>query len=170
MPRNHVTKESHGFLTRAGITPSEFRRIAREQILKYPSVLFQSGVVSSVTGGDGDFRLQLESSKATVRSRKLLFATGMKDVLPDIEGIPEVYGTSAFVCPFCDGWELRDRQISVIAPNDSNLHYVKMISGWTKRLTVLTNASLLTDEQRAEINIHGIALVEESIQRIESHQ
>ncbi|MDY8117669.1 hypothetical protein UY286_09465 [Paenibacillus polymyxa] len=88
----------------------------------------------------------------------------MKDVLPDIEGISEVYGTSAFVCPFCDGWGLRDRQISVIAPNDSNLHYVKMISGWTKRLTVLTNASLLTDEQHAEINIHGISLVEESIQ------
>ncbi|NUU79812.1 hypothetical protein [Paenibacillus xylanilyticus] len=57
--------------------------------MKYPSVLFQSGVMSSVTGGDGDFRLQLERSEATARSRKLLFATGMKDVLPDIEGFPK---------------------------------------------------------------------------------
>lgn len=170
MPRNHVTRESHGFLTRDGITPSDFRRIAKEQILKYPSVTFQSAVVTSVTGCDGDFLLQLKSSEATVRSRKLLFATGMKDVLPDIDGLSEVYGTSAFVCPFCDGWEWRDRQISVISLNDSSLHYVKMISGWTKSLTLLTNASLLTNEQRLELNVHGITLVEERIQRIESQQ
>ncbi|MEF2968668.1 NAD(P)/FAD-dependent oxidoreductase [Paenibacillus sp. M1] len=170
MPRNQVTRESHGFLTRDGIKPSEFRRIAKEQILKYPSVAFQSAVVASVTGGDGDFLLWLEGSEAAVRSRKLLFATGMKDVLPDIEGLSDVYGTSAFVCPFCDGWELRDRRIGVIALNDSSMHFAKMISGWTKHLTLLTNASMLNDEQRAELSTRGIPVIEESIQRIESQQ
>ncbi|MBB3131895.1 thioredoxin reductase [Paenibacillus rhizosphaerae] len=95
----------------------------------------------------------------------------MKDVLPDIDGIFEVYGTSAFVCPFCDGWELRDRQISVIAPNDVDLHFVKMISGWTKHLSLLTRGSLfLSADQRVELQRHGITVYEEQIKRIESLQ
>lgn len=169
LPRNRVTRESHGFLTRDGITPAEFRRIAKEQVLKYPSVTFQSDIVKSATGRDGDFHLHLESSEVVVRSRKILFATGMKDVLPDIDGLSEVYGTSAFVCPFCDGWELRDKQISVIAPNDLSLHFVKMISGWTKHLTLLTHGSpFLSPDQHSEIQLHGIVVIEDEIKRIES--
>ncbi|MBB3131896.1 thioredoxin reductase [Paenibacillus rhizosphaerae] len=75
LPRNRVTRESHGFLTRDGITPAEFRRIAKEQILKYPSVTFQTTKVVSATGHDGNFLLHLEEDMI-VYTRKLLFATG----------------------------------------------------------------------------------------------
>ncbi|GGE44879.1 thioredoxin reductase [Pullulanibacillus camelliae] len=171
LPRNAVTRESHGFLTRDGITPTEFRRIAKEQILKYPSVTFQPDIVKSVTGKDGDFQLQLAGSEVAVQSRKLLFAMGLKDVLPDINGISEVYGTSAFVCPFCDGWELRDKQISVIGLNDLSLHLLKLLSGWTQKLTLLTDGSaVLSPDQRSEIHLHGIPIIEDKIEHIESSQ
>jgi thioredoxin reductase len=170
MPRNRVTHESHGFLTRDGISPNEFRRIAKEQILKYPSVSFESGIVSSVSGSDGDFHVVAESG-SVVRSRKVLFSTGMKDVLPNIEGLVEVYGTSAFVCPFCDGWELRDKHICVIGTNQMVLHLVKVISGWTKRITLLTNGSqFLTADQLADLESHSVLISQDTIKQIESTQ
>ncbi|WP_013312758.1 NAD(P)/FAD-dependent oxidoreductase [Paenibacillus polymyxa] len=131
----------------------------------------ESGIVKSVTGSDEDFHQLLESPGAAASSRKILFATGMKDVLPNIEGLVEVYGTSAFVCPFCDGWELRDKHICVIAPNDLNLHFVKMISGWTKYVTLLTNGSqFLSSDQLADLELHGVYAVQDEIERIESIQ
>ncbi|QSO54053.1 NAD(P)/FAD-dependent oxidoreductase [Alicyclobacillus curvatus] len=171
IPRNRVTHESHGFLTRDGISPQEFRRIAKEQISKYPSVSFESGIVSSVTGSyGGEFHVTTESGRM-VRTGKVLFATGMKDVLPDIEGLTEVYGTSAFVCPFCDGWELRDKQICVIGTNEMVLHLVKLIRGWTNRITLLTNGSqFLTADHFADLERHNVATSQDTIKQIESSQ
>lgn len=84
MPRNRVTREAHGFLTRDGISPHEIRRIARDQIVKYPSVSLESDIVRSVTGSDGAFDVTTEAGRI-VRSRKVLLATGLKDVLPAID-------------------------------------------------------------------------------------
>ncbi len=170
MPRNRVTHESHGFLTRDGISPKEFRRIAKEQILKYPSVSFESDIVCSVSGSDGGFDVTTESGRI-VHSRKVLFATGMKDVLPNIKGLAEVYGTSAFVCPFCDGWELRDKHLCVIGTNPMALHLVRVVSGWTKRITLLTNGSqFLTTDQLADLECHSVLTSQDTIKQIESTQ
>ncbi|MTH53420.1 FAD-binding protein [Bacillus mangrovi] len=167
-PRNRVTRESHGFLTQDGISPSEFRRTAKEQILKYPSVSFVSGIVDGVTGVDGDFRVHTGSGDA-FRSRKVLFATGMKDVVPDIEGLAEVYGTSAFVCPFCDGWELRDKKVCVIGTNEKVFHLVKVLTGWTKHITLLTNGmDILTADQLLELEQHQVPANQDTIKCIES--
>ncbi|MFD1678021.1 NAD(P)/FAD-dependent oxidoreductase [Alicyclobacillus fodiniaquatilis] len=167
-PRNRVTHESHGFLTRDSISPNDFHQIAKEQILKYPSVSFESDVVSSVSGSDEKFSVAMESGRI-IYSRKILFATGMKDVLPDIKGLTEVYGRSAFVCPFCDGWELRDRHISVIGTNKMGLHLVKMVSGWTKHITFLTNGSqFLATEDLIDLERHHVETCQDSIKQIDS--
>lgn len=167
-PRNRVTHESHGFLSRDGISPSDFRRISREQILNYPSVSFESDIVSAVSGSNGDFRVVTESGNV-FRSRKVLFATGMKDVLPAIEGLVEVYGTSAFVCPFCDGWELRDKKICVIGTNEMVFHLVKVLTGWTRDITLLTNGmELLTADQLNELERHNVWTSQDTIKQIES--
>ncbi|MGG4488578.1 NAD(P)/FAD-dependent oxidoreductase [Metabacillus idriensis] len=168
MPRNRVTRESHGFLSRDGISPSEFRRISREQILNYPSVSFESDVVNAVTGSDGDFRVAVKSGNI-FSSRKVLFATGMKDVLPAVDGLVEVYGTSAFVCPFCDGWELRDRKVCVIGTNEMVFHLVKVLSGWTKDITLLTNGmEILTAGELNEVERHNVKVSKDIIKQIES--
>lgn len=168
MPRNRVTHESHGFLTRDGISPQDFRQISKEQILKYTSVSFESDIVHSVSGSDGEFDVTTESGHI-VRTRKVLFATGMKDLLPDIKGLAEVYGTSAFVCPFCDGWELRDKPICVIGTSPMALNLVKVISGWTKRITLLTNGSqFLTSEQLSDLERHHVVTNQDAIKEIES--
>lgn len=169
-PRNMVTRETHGFLTRDGVSPSEFRRIAREQISAYPSVRFVEGTAAAVAGVDGDFRIT--TGEGTIyRSKKLLFAVGKKDSPLDINGLADVYGKSAFVCPYCDGWELRDQPLVVIAKGAGAVHFAKVIAGWSDRYTICTNGpDELTDEQRQELKEHEIPVFSSPIYRIESNE
>ncbi len=167
-PRNRVTRESHGFLTRDGIAPAEFRRVAREQIEAYPTVRFLEEAATAATGVDGDFRVATASGEI-VRAKKLLFASGKRDVPIHIPGLQEVYGKSAFVCPYCDGWELRDRPLVLIVSGAKALHLAKTISGWSGRFVILTNGQDdWAADQRAELDRRGIPTFDSPIREIES--
>ncbi|PRA08083.1 MULTISPECIES: NAD(P)/FAD-dependent oxidoreductase [unclassified Paenibacillus] len=169
-PRNWVTRESHGFVTRDGASPREFRKAAKEQIAAYPSVQFASDTATAITGNDGDFVIKTTQG-ASYRTRKILFAVGKKDLPLDINGLTEVYGKSAFVCPYCDGWELRDQSLVIIVSGDKALHMAKVISGWTTQYTICTNGSdSLTDEQREELKRHNVTVFDAPIQSINSEE
>lgn len=168
-PRNKVTRETHGFLTRDGATPSEFRQIAKEQIRAYPSVHIMEDTAAAVTGTEGSFEITTVEGKI-VRGRKLLFAVGKKDQPLDIAGLSAVYGKSAFVCPYCDGWELRDQPLGIIVSGDKAVHMAKVISGWTNRFTILTNGTGMTEEQREELKEHQVSVLDTPIQSIESEE
>ncbi|MFD2327666.1 NAD(P)/FAD-dependent oxidoreductase [Cohnella sp. GCM10020058] len=168
LPRNKVTHESHGFLTRDGIKPDEFRRIAVEQIRAYPSVKFAADIAVDIAGADGDFKISTKGGH-TYRAKKLLLAVGKKDRLPAIEGLTDVYGKSAFVCPYCDGWELRDRELAVIAKGERAFHFAKTILGWSDRIALCTDGpDELTDGQREELRVRNIPLHDAPIRRIVS--
>ncbi len=167
-PRNRVTRESHGFLTRDGVSPGEFRRIAREQIGAYPSVRFVEEAAAQVAGSDGDFRVTTAQGR-TYRCRKLLFATGMKDLPLDIPGLADVYGKSAFVCPYCDGWELREQPLVLINKGARALHAAKTLAGWSDLYVICTNGpDEMTEEQREELRRHNVPVFDSMILRIES--
>ncbi|MGF9910751.1 NAD(P)/FAD-dependent oxidoreductase [Brevibacillus porteri] len=167
-PRNLVTRQSHGFLTRDGITPSEFRHIAREQISAYPSVHFVEDTAVTITGHDGNF-LITTAQGTTYQSKKLLFAVGMKDLPLPVNGLADVYGKSAFVCPYCDGWELRDQSLVLIANGEKALHLAKMLSGWTNQYTICTNGpDEFTEEQRLELLQHRVPVFDSPIECIDS--
>ncbi|TVX98595.1 NAD(P)/FAD-dependent oxidoreductase [Cohnella terricola] len=167
-PRNAVTREVHGFLTRDGISPREFRRIAKEEISGYPSVSFVPDTAVSIAGTDGRFQIETEQGQ-TIASKKVLFAVGMKDRPLDIQGLAEVYGKSAFVCPYCDGWELRDQPLVIINKGAELMHFAPVISGWTNRFTVCTNGpDELTDSQREELRRNQVPLFDSPIRQIDS--
>lgn len=169
-PRNWVTRETHGFVTRDGASPREFRKAAKDQIAAYPSVQFASDTATAITGSDGDFVVKTTQG-ASYRTKKILFAVGKKDLPLDINGLTEVYGKSAFVCPYCDGWELRDQSLVIIVSGDKALHMAKVISGWTERYTICTNGSdSLTDEQREELKRHNVTVFNAPIQSINSEE
>ncbi len=169
-PRNWVTRETHGFVTRDGASPREFRKAAKEQIAAYPSVQFASDTATAITGSDGDFRITTAQG-ANYRTKKILFAVGKKDLPLDINGLTEVYGKSAFVCPYCDGWELRDQKLVIIVNGDNALHMAKVISGWTEHYTICTNGSgSLTDEQREELKQHHVTVFDAPVQSIDSEE
>ncbi len=147
LPRNRVTHASHGFLTRDGVTPAEFRRIAYEEVLHYPSVERHSVKVTDVRKLDSGFLVTAENGE-TVRSRKLLITAGLKEELPPILGLKELYGKSVFHCPYCDGWELRDQPLIVVIDHPRAYHMAKLIYQWSRDLVVCTNGrKVLTWEQ-----------------------
>lgn len=167
-PRNAVTRESHGFLTRDGISPAEFRKQARADLLNYPSITIVEDEAVSASGSDGHFQIETAQGRS-YRSQKLLFAVGMKDQPLDVPGLAEVYGKSAFVCPYCDGWELRDKPLVILNSGAELMHFAPLISGWTDRFTICTNGpDGLTEEQREELRQRGIPLYDTPIQSIDS--
>ncbi|RJE87095.1 NAD(P)/FAD-dependent oxidoreductase [Paenibacillus sp. 1011MAR3C5] len=166
-PRNAVTHAGHGFLTRDGISPSEFRRIAKEEISVYPSVSFVDDTAESITGSDGHFQITT-SQGIQLESKKVLFAVGMKDRPLPIPGLAEVYGRSAFVCPYCDGWELRDEPLVIINSGPELIHFAPVISGWSDRITFCTNGpDGLTDSERETLQ-RRVPLYDSPIRHIHS--
>lgn len=159
-PRNGVTHASHGFITRDGIEPSEFRRIAYEEVLSYPSVRHWQDEVIDIQRTDDGFALRTLSGEG-LQARKLILAAGLKEVLPEIEGIRDFYGKSLFVCPFCDGWELRDQPLAIVSEHPGVFHKVKLVLNWSRDLVVCTNGSdILTAEQQQQLTAKGIRIVD----------
>lgn len=158
-PRNAVTHASHGFLTRDGITPSEFRRIAYEEVTSYPSVEHHPLTVMDIQKIPEGFLIM--AGDQVIRARKLLITTGMKETVPDIPGLKELYGKSLFHCPYCDGWELRDRPLIVIAENEGLFHLAKLLYNWSRDLVICSNGrSILTDEQKQKLIGYNITVSE----------
>lgn len=162
-PRNAVTHESHGFITRDGVTPAEFRRIAYEEVLRYPSVDHLQTEVVSVSKTESGFEA-IDASGTRVKSRKLILATGVKEIFPEIDGFYPLYGKSLFNCPYCDGWELRDQPLVVVSEYPSAFHTAKLLLNWSKDLIVCTNGKpSLSDEQKKQLEAKGISVIEQPI-------
>ncbi|GCE50247.1 thioredoxin reductase [Thermosporothrix hazakensis] len=162
-PRNAVTHESHGFLTRDGIKPSEFRATAHREISAYPSVEMRWAHVTAVRK-QGDIFEVLTDDQEPLQARIVLLATGLKEQLPAVDGIYDYYGTSLFNCPYCDGWELRDQPLVLIAEGERTFHLAETIWNWSRDLVVCTNGhTVLKDEQKQLLHKHGIQVVEDRI-------
>ncbi|MBB6450893.1 thioredoxin reductase [Geomicrobium halophilum] len=162
-PRNSVTNESHGFITRDGINPKELRGIASEELDKYPDVEIKRQRVINVTKKDQLFMIETDDEEV-YKAKKVVLATGLKEKLPDINRINYFYGISIFSCPFCDGWELRDRPLAVIAENSRAFHMAKVVYNWTNDLIVSTNGSqILSIDEKNVLKKKGIKIYEQKI-------
>ncbi|WP_100407699.1 NAD(P)/FAD-dependent oxidoreductase [Bacillus solitudinis] len=162
-PRNAVTSESHGFITRDGIHPQEFKRIAQEELSRYSDVRIEKQRVHRINKENTLFQVETENGEV-YSAKKIILATGFKEVLPDIPRVKEFYGKSLFSCPFCDGWELRDRPLAVIAGDQKAFHMAKMVSNWTNDLIILTNGSkVLCLEEQKLLKNKGIRINEKKI-------
>ncbi|MFS0673673.1 NAD(P)/FAD-dependent oxidoreductase [Ornithinibacillus sp. 179-J 7C1 HS] len=162
-PRNAVVSESHGFITRDGINPMEFKRVAHEELSKYPDVRIEKQRVHRINKENSLFQVETENGEV-YSVKKIILATGFKEVLPNIPRVEEFYGKSLFSCPFCDGWELRDRALAVIANDQRALHMAKMVSNWTNDLIIFTNGNkILSSEEQELLKSYGISINEKKI-------
>ncbi|MFI8575352.1 NAD(P)/FAD-dependent oxidoreductase [Rossellomorea aquimaris] len=162
-PRNSVTKESHGFITRDGINPSELRRIARVELGNYPDVTIIKRRVGKVTKEHQRFTIETEAGDV-YHAKKVILATGLKETFPEIYSLKQYYGTSVFSCPFCDGWELRDRPLAVIAENTRAFHMAKVVYNWSSDLIVCTNGNkVLSINDKTILENKGISVYEQKI-------
>ncbi len=172
-PRNAVTQESHGFITRDGIKPKEFREIAHKELGRYPSIIFAKREVTSVIKNNKNdkpsFELLASENDERYQSKTIIIATGLKDVLPNIENISDYYGRSLFHCPYCDGYELQDKPLVVIIGEQvQGFHFIQTIYNWSKDLIVCTNGEAFQNSaQKIFFKNKGIKIIEHKIKNFE---
>ncbi|MGT8904857.1 NAD(P)/FAD-dependent oxidoreductase [Bacillus safensis] len=166
LPRNRVTQESHGFITNDGMTPFEIRRAGEADLQKYPNIKIKRSRIVDIQKKEERFTL-LTHEGDRFEAKKIILATGLQDILPEIEGIHDVYGKTLFSCPFCDGWELKDKALALIAENQRALHMAKLLSNWTKDLIVFTNGHVLAEEDKVLLTAHSIQVIDVPIVSID---
>lgn len=165
-PCNRHTPHSHNFITQDGEKPSVIADKSRAQVLKYPTVKFINDIAQSGSKTETGFSITTASNQ-TFEAKRLIFATGLKDNMPSIKGFSECWGISVIHCPYCHGYEVRNQKTGIFANGEDVFHYAKLISNWTKDLTIFTNgASTLTEEQTSKINEHNIKIIEKEIVRL----
>jgi thioredoxin reductase len=152
-----------GLLGHDGRQPAELYEAGRREIAAYPSVELRTGeVVAGERTGDV-FELELSDGRRE-RTRRVLLATGMEYRPPDIRGLKECWGTSVFHCPFCDGWELRDQPLAVLARGEKAIHSALLLRGWTDDLVLLTDGPAdLGDDDRGRLAAAGVKINERSV-------
>ena len=165
-PCNKQTPHSHNFLTRDGSTPAEISTIAREQVAKYDTVSFLDGFAVEGKKTHSGFEIQTEKGEI-YEGKKLIFATGVKDLMPEIPGFAECWGISVIHCPYCHGYEVRNQKTGILANGEFAFEFGKMISNWTDDLTLFTGGpSTLEPEQTEKLTSKGVKIIETEFERI----
>ena len=165
-PRNMASQALHGFLSRDGISPLELRQIGYEQLQNYPSVTCRMSEVVDAEETANGYEVRLENGER-LQARYLLLATGIVDALPPVPGIEAFYGRSVFHCPYCDGWENRDKALAVYGGGAGGYDFALELLGWSKDLVLCTNGEANLDkEQQAKLQRNGVRVVDGRIARL----
>lgn len=166
--RNRVTRESHGFLTRDGIKPSKFKQIALEEIKQYPSIQIMSETTTQILRQqDCNSFLIVTSENNTYHAERIILATGVSEIHPQVPEIESYYGITLHSCPYCDGWERKDQALILIAEKEKAvIHMAKLIYNWSKDLIVATNGHSLSSSIQTELKKRKIEIVLEPIKRL----
>lgn len=170
LPCNRQTPHSHNFITQDGEKPAVISAKAKLQVQVYKTVQFYTGLAVKAIKKDKGFEITTENG-AVFTSRKIVFATGVKDLLPDVAGFAECWGISVIHCPYCHGYEVKNEKTAILANGEIGFEYAKLISNWTKDVRLCTNGkSGLTPEQVQILKDHDISILEDEIDSFEHNQ
>ena len=143
-PRNAPAQHMHGYLGREGAAPSELLTVGREEVRSYGGEILNARASGVTRLDDGRFWVELAGGD-TVIARRILAATGLVDELPDIEGLSQHWGRDVIHCPFCHGFEVRDRRILQIVTHPMGLHPAALFRHLTDNLTVVLHGKVADD-------------------------
>lgn len=165
-PRNRWAVQMNGFLSSDGMNPRDFLEKGRAELEKY-GVEQLNATVKSATYTKGEFVVNDEHGKV-YRSRKLLLATGLQDNLPELEGVKEMYGKSIHHCPYCDGWESRDKAIAVYGPERYGIGQALAMKNWSDDVTLFTDGTdSLTHADLELLERNEVKIEKDKIMRLE---
>jgi thioredoxin reductase len=171
-PRHAATLQSHGFITRDGISPLELRSLGRDEVLRYPTVTHERTLVRQIVAVDGGFAVQAEQpgsrAESETRATAVLIATGLSETLPVSHHVRPWYGTSLHSCMDCDGYDKRGQALALIGETADLVDRAMVIRRHTDDLAVFTNGSDVVDEAGAtRLAEHGVTLVRTPVAAIE---
>ncbi|WP_405501321.1 NAD(P)/FAD-dependent oxidoreductase [Streptomyces niveus] len=171
-PRNAPADGVHGLLGQEGVPPAELLRRGREEVRGYGGEVIAGEVISAVPAapsaeGDPRFTVTLADGSA-LRARRLLVATGLRDVLPDVPGLARHWGHGVVHCPYCHGWEVRDEPIGILAVGPASVHHALLFRQLTDDLVYFTRGTALDEETRARFAARAIRVVDTPVAAVES--
>ncbi|WP_286857907.1 MULTISPECIES: NAD(P)/FAD-dependent oxidoreductase [Sphingobacterium] len=167
LPCNRQTPHSHNFITHDGEKPSVITQKAKEQVLSYPTVRFLQGLAINGKKNNDGFEISTADGEA-FNAKKIIFATGIEDVMPDIQGFSACWGISVIHCPYCHGYEFSGKKTAIMANGERALHLASLVNNLSTDLTILTSGKANFEaEQAAKLEKHGIAVIEEEIVKIQ---
>ena len=158
-PRNRSAGHAHGFLTRDGVAPAELLAIGRREVSRY-GVAFVDGTVTRIEPG---CRL-ITHGGALLRARRVLVATGLRDVLPEIEGLAECWGRDVHGCPHCHGWEVADSPLAVLGTHPPAVHQALLVRQWSVDVAFFPDR--LSDYPADRLTSAGIRVVPGRVARL----
>ncbi|MEW2221054.1 NAD(P)/FAD-dependent oxidoreductase [Streptomyces sp. NPDC006990] len=169
-PRNTPAEGVHGLLGLDGVPPAELYGRGREEVRRYGGVLMPGEVsraepADPSAAGDPRFTATLADGR-TLTARRLLVATGLRDVLPDIPGLAEHWGRSVVQCPYCHGWEARDEPVGVLATGPASRHHALLFRQLTEDLVYFTRGAGLDADSRARFDARGIRVVGTPVEQV----
>jgi thioredoxin reductase len=174
-PRNLYSHGVHGFLGHDGILPAELLARGRDEVTKYGGLIIEACVTDVVQVEPEVFKVtvagQDDAEDRFFMGRRLIIATGLKDVTPDCPGFREFYGRSVFHCPDCDGYEVSGKRVAVMGRGKATAGFTMGLMTWAASLTVITNTSSddgdMTPEIRERLAALNIPIVEKAVTALE---
>ena len=164
-PRNAPAAHMHGFLSRDGLAPSELLALGRAEAQGYGVEIVADSAGEIVSDGVSRFRVVLREGRS-VFARRLLVATGLRDEIPDIPGLRERWARDVLHCPYCHGFEVRDRKLGVLGGSPAAVRYAQIVRQWSDDFVYIAPAGSLAAAERQQLAARGIGLVEGAAQRV----
>jgi thioredoxin reductase len=166
-PCNAQTPHSHNFITHDGKMPKEISDLAKRDLEKYETVKFYNGLATKAIKIGNGFEITTVNGDVFL-AKKIIFATGIIDKMPDIKGFAACWGITLVHCPYCHGYELRHKKTAIFANGDRAFHLAMLVHNLTDNLTILTaDKADFKEEQIAKFNKHQIKIIETKITEIE---
>ncbi|MER6530189.1 NAD(P)/FAD-dependent oxidoreductase [Streptomyces sp. NPDC001508] len=168
-PRNAPAAAMHGFIVLDGTPPPEILKRGRQQVREHGGQIVFGEVASAepaeAVEGDLRFTVTLADGRS-VTARRVLVATGLRDVLPEVPGPAEHWGHSVVHCPYCHGWEVRDESIGILATSPASLHHTLLFRQLTDDLVYFTHGTDLDEGTRARFAARNIRIVETEVREV----
>lgn len=169
-PRNAPAEALHGFIVLDGMPPAEILARSRDQVRGYGGKIVFGEVAAAEpaeASDDGDLRFTVTlSDGGTITARRILVATGLRDVLPDVPGLAEHWGRGVVHCPYCHGWEVRDEAIGVLATGPASIHHALLFRQLSDDLVYFTRATALDEDIRRRFAARGIRIVDIAVEEV----
>ncbi|WP_433201276.1 NAD(P)/FAD-dependent oxidoreductase [Nocardia sp. CA-107356] len=169
-PRNAPAEGVHALLGLDGTPPAELYARGRAEIRGYGGLVVAGDVAAAAPIGpstDGDRRFAVTLSEGrTITARRLLVATGLRDVLPDIPGLQQHWGHGVVHCPYCHGWEVRDEPIGILAVGPASVHHALLFRQLTDDLIYFTRSTELDADTRARFAARNIGVVDTPVAEV----
>ncbi len=168
-PCNEQTPHSHNFLTQDGKTPKEITELSKSQVLEYKTVESHQGKAIEAKKIENGFEVITENGEK-FNSKKLIIATGIIDEVPNIKGFQECWGISLIHCPYCHGYEFKNKKTGIIANGERGFHISSLVNNLTKDITIFTRGKAdFTEEQFQKLEKNNIKIIETEIDELK-HQ